>query len=100
MEWDSSFIEGIRKKRNRERELAPEMAKRQDNLLRLTSRSLYGEKVHYALELIQNAEDCQSSSINFIFDQDKVTIKNDGEVFTPDDVEAICSVDPEERRTR
>ena len=52
MEWDSSFIEGIRNKRDKERELAPEMAKRQDNLLMLISKSLYGEKVHYALELV------------------------------------------------
>jgi len=100
MEWDSSFVEEIRSKRDKERELAPEMAKRQDNLLMLISKSLYGEKVHYALELIQNAEDCGSSSITFIFETDKIIVINDGDVFTSEDVEGICSVEPGRKKNK
>jgi hypothetical protein len=83
-----------------ERKLAPDMARRHDNLLRLTSKSLYGEKVHYALELIQNAEDAESTSITFIFEKNRVIVINDGEVFTPDDVEAICSVEPGRKKNK
>jgi len=70
MEWDSAFIEKTYQDRIRERELAPMMARREDNLFKLTSKSLYGEKVHYALELIQNAEDAGASTITFIFDKE------------------------------
>lgn len=97
MVWNSAFIEDINRRRKQERELAPDMAKRHDNLLKLTSRSLYGEKVHYALELIQNAEDSGSSSI---FEHDKVVVVNDGELFAPDDVEAICSVEPGRKKNK
>lgn len=100
MEWNSTFIEDINRKRMEERKLAPDMARRHDNLLRLTSKSLYGEKVHYALELIQNAEDAESASITFIFEKNRVIVINDGEVFTPDDVEAICSVEPGRKKNK
>lgn len=100
MDWDSAVIQDINQRRKKERELAPEMAEREDNLLRLMSRSLYGEKVHYALELIQNAEDAGASSISFIFEKDKVIVVNDGEAFTPDDVDAICSVKPGRKKNK
>jgi hypothetical protein len=91
MNWNSACIEDINQRRKQERERAPEMAQREDNLLKLVSRSLYGEKVHYALELIQNAEDAHSTSIVFIFEKGKVIVVNDGDVFTPDDVDdGIC----------
>jgi hypothetical protein len=76
------------------------MAKREDALLKLMSRSLYGEKVHYALELIQNAEDACSSSITFIFERDRIVVINDGEVFEPYDVDAICSVKPGRKKNK
>lgn len=76
------------------------MARRHDHLLRLTSRNLYGEKVHYALELIQNAEDADAPSITFIFEKDKLIVVNDGNVFTPDEVEAICSVEPGRKKNK
>jgi len=100
MKWNSDFIEKIREEQRQERESAPKMAKRDDNLLRLISKSLYGEKVHYALELIQNAEDCGSSSIKFIFEKDKIIVINDGDVFTPGDVEGICSVEPGRKKNK
>lgn len=100
MNWDSDFIEDINRRRKRERELAPEMATREDSLLKLMSRSLYGEKVHYALELIQNAEDANSSSITFIFENERVIVINDGDAFTPDEVDAICSVKPGRKKNK
>lgn len=100
MNWNATLVTEIRKARTDEREKAPKMAKREDNLLKLMSRSLYGEKVHYALELIQNAEDACSSSINFIFERDRIVIINDGEVFEPDDVDAICSVKPGRKKNK
>lgn len=100
MNWNTSFIEGLYKSRKEERDLAPNMAEREDNLFKLMSRSLYGEKVHYALELIQNAEDANASSITFIFEEDMVVVINDGEVFSPDDVDAICSVKPGRKKSK
>ena len=76
------------------------MAKREDNLFKLTSKSLYGEKVHYALELIQNAEDAGASAITFIFDKERLVVVNDGDVFQPDDVDAICSVKPGRKKNK
>jgi hypothetical protein len=100
LDWDSGVIQDINQKRKRERELAPEMAQREDNLLKLMSKSLYGEKVHYALELIQNAEDADASSITFIFEKDKVIVLNDGVVFDAEDVDAICSVKPGRKKNK
>ncbi len=100
MAWNSKFIEDIHLRRRRERDFAPEMAQREDSLLKLMSRSLYGEKVHYALELIQNAEDAYSSSITFVFEKDKIIVINDGAVFVEDDVDAICSVKPGRKKNK
>lgn len=100
MIWNSALIVNINQRRKNEREAAPEMAQREDSLLKLMSRSLYGEKVHYALELIQNAEDADSTSITFIFEEDKIIVVNDGEVFNEDDVDAICSVKPGRKKNK
>lgn len=77
-----------------------EKSEDRDNLLKLTSHRLYGEKIHYALELIQNADDEEASSITFIFDKDKVTVINDSKPFDKDDVWAICSVKPGRKRNK
>lgn len=84
--WNSDLIRTIFAQKQREK------SEDRDNLLRLVSRSLYGEAIHYALELIQNAEDEKSSVIKFIFDKDCVVVINDGRPFDDDDVWGICSV--------
>ncbi len=86
MEWNEDLINQIRADKEKER------SEDRDNLLSLTSHSLYGEKIHYALELIQNAEDEKSESIAFIFSNDDVTVVNDGKSFDRKDVWRICSV--------
>lgn len=84
--WDSSLIERIFSEKQREK------SEDRDNLLRLTSHRLYGEKIHYVLELIQNAEDEKSSSITFVFNDNNIVIINNGKPFDEEDVWGICSV--------
>jgi hypothetical protein len=84
--WDSTLIEQIHAQKQREK------SEDRDNLLKLVSRSLYGEAIHYALELIQNAEDEGSSVITFLFGANEAVVSNDGRPFDEDDVWGICSV--------
>src|SRR4030042_1355345 len=92
--WDSSLIEKIYSEKIREK------SEDRDNLLVLTSKQLYGDKVHYALELIQNAEDEGSSTIHFVFNDDHAVVSNDGRPFGEDDVQGICSVRPGRKRNK
>ncbi|MGQ9461296.1 MAG: hypothetical protein ACUVRA_08735 [Candidatus Bathyarchaeaceae archaeon] len=57
--WDNSLIVLIR--REKEKQKSPDL----DRALELISKELYGEKTHYVLELIQNAEDEEASGISF-----------------------------------
>jgi len=93
-DWNHSLVEEISAQKQREK------SDDRDNLLRLTSRQLYGEKIHYALELVQNAEDENSSSITFIFDNDNLSVINDGRPFDEKDVWRICSVRPGEKKKK
>jgi len=92
--WDSSLIKKIFAEKEREK------SEDRDNLLRITSQRLYGEKIHYVLELIQNAEDEASSAIIFMFNDDSVTIINDGRSFDEEDVWGICSVRPGKKKNK
>ena len=84
--WDSSLIENIRRKKEAERN--PEL----EYLLTLISKELYGgEKTHYILELIQNADDEGSTGLSFTEYIDRMEVWNNGNAFTPEDVENICS---------
>lgn len=93
-DWGQPLIEKIFAEKQKEK------SEDRDNLLRLTSRRLYGEKIHYALELIQNAEDESSSSVTFIFDHDHAVVVNDGRPFDEKDVWRICSVRPGEKKRK
>lgn len=62
------------------------------NLLRLVTQSIYSDDIHYALELIQNAEDEGATQVDFRVTPAHIIVYNDGEPFDEDDVEAICSI--------
>src|SRR5690242_16162954 len=61
------------------------------SLLEIVSDRLYGQSVHWALELIQNAEDEGARRIIFVFDRDHIEVINDGRPFSARDVWAVCS---------
>lgn len=84
--WDSSLIVSIR--REKEKQKSPDL----DRALKLISKALYGERTHYILELIQNAEDEGASGMSFTICPDRIVVWNNGESFTAEDVENICSV--------
>lgn len=88
MNWDNKIIEEVRLRKERER------SDDRDALLVLASDHLYADKIHYALELIQNAEDEGASSITFIFNREYTAVINDGKPFDPEDLLDICSVRP------
>lgn len=92
--WDFSLIKRIFAAKEREK------SGDRDNLLRLTSKRLYGEKSHYVLELIQNAEDEGSETIRFVFDKDSAIVVNDGRRFDEEDVWGICSVRPGKKKNK
>ncbi|MFC2066845.1 DUF3883 domain-containing protein [Chloroflexota bacterium] len=94
IQWDSSLIDRIYADKVREK------SEDRDNLLQLTSKRLYGDKVHYALELIQNAEDEGSGTIRFFFDEDSAIVTNDGRPFEENDVQGICSVKPGRKKNK
>jgi hypothetical protein len=62
------------------------------NLLDLVTKSIYSDDIHYALELIQNAEDEGATRLDFRVTPKHVIVYNDGRPFDEDDVEAICSI--------
>jgi hypothetical protein len=84
--WDNSLVVSIR--REKEKQKSSDL----DRALELISKELYGEKTHFVLELIQNAEDEEATGISFTIMENEIKVWNNGEAFTPDDVEAICSV--------
>ena len=92
--WEHSLVRKIFAEKVREK------SQDRDNLLRLTTHRLYGEKIHYALELIQNAEDEDSPSITFIFTDDGIRVINNGNAFDEKDVWRICSVRPGEKKRK
>ena len=79
-----SLIEEIRQQKQREKSAD------RDALLNLL-RFLPGEKVHYARELIQNANDAHSHTVTFTFTENALIVQNDGDPFTADDVRVVCS---------
>ncbi|MBA7560716.1 hypothetical protein ES708_02345 [subsurface metagenome] len=93
-DWESSLVTKIHSEKEQEK------SEDRDNLLKLTSKKLYGEKIHYVLELIQNAEDEESTKISFVFKKSGVIVINNGRPFTEDDVRGICSVKPGSKRKK
>lgn len=84
--WNDAYVRAIRDLKERYRG-SPDLGR----LLKIASEQLYGKDVHWALELLQNAEDAGAKHIAFVFEKDRVLVSNDGDLFTAEDVWAICS---------
>ena len=52
----------------------------------------YTNRTHFVFELLQNAEDAQSSQIQFTLFDDRLEITHDGRPFNEQDVRGICGV--------
>lgn len=85
--WNGAFVGAIRELKERFRG-SPDL----EAALKIASEELYGREIHWALELIQNAEDAGARRIIFVFEPDRVLVQNDGDPFTAENVWAICSV--------
>lgn len=55
-------------------------------------RDLYGDRTHFILELLQNAEDARANFVHFKLKPDRLIIEHDGRLFTPEDVRGISGV--------
>ena len=84
--WNDHYVRAIRKYKEQFRG-SPDLKR----LLPIVAERLYGRDIHWALELIQNAEDAGASQIVFVFEDDAVHVMNNGAAFTAEDVWAICS---------
>jgi len=93
-DWNQKLMETIRKQKEQEK------SEDRDNLLRLTSHKLYGGRAHFALELIQNAEDEASNKVVFVINNGYVVIINNGRPFDEKDVWGICSIRPGRKKNK
>lgn len=55
-------------------------------------RDLYGDRTHFILELLQNAEDARATFVHFELRPDRLIVEHDGRLFTPEDVRGISGV--------
>src|SRR5216683_3237091 len=53
---------------------------------------LYTDRGHFIFELLQNAEDADSTKVRFTVFADRLEILNDGRAFSEPDVRGICSI--------
>ena len=93
--WNHAFVSAIRGWKDRFRDSADLRS-----ALEIVSDQLYGKDIHWALELIQNAEDAGAKKITFEFDRDEVRVTNDGKPFTAADVWGICSVGQSRKKNK
>lgn len=52
----------------------------------------FPEQWHFLMEFLQNADDCQSTSLTLELNEDSILVVNDGKPFDYEDVESICNV--------
>lgn len=53
---------------------------------------LYTDKSHFVYELLQNAEDAEAKSIQFIQYPDRLEVFHDGKPFTPANLQGLCDI--------
>ncbi len=58
-------------------------------IVKLVRDQLYSEKTHFILELIQNADDCTSKTLEFYLSKNDLMAVNDGDVFTETDIKDL-----------
>ena len=84
------FIERLRKEN--EQWLSETIKADMDGIFSIIERVRVEKKKDFILELIQNADDCNSSEISFDLVQSDIIIQNNGDLFTKDNVYAICKL--------
>ena len=55
-------------------------------------KNLVNDKTHFVYELIQNADDNQSKTLEFRLNEEGLFVSNDGSRFTERDVRSICAI--------
>ncbi|MBA2719825.1 MAG: DUF3883 domain-containing protein [Chloroflexi bacterium] len=93
--WNDAFVAAIRAYKEPHRR-----SKDLRNLLRIAGELLYGKDIHWAMELVQNAEDAGASRMVFVFEKERVLVWNDGQPFEARDVWAICSAGHSPKRNK
>ena len=53
---------------------------------------LYTDKSHFVYELLQNAEDAEATSIQFIQYPDRLEVLHDGKPFTSANLQGLCDI--------
>jgi len=94
-DWNATFVAAIRAHKDQYRG-----SKDLKNLLRIASELLYGKEIHWAMELVQNAEDAGAKRMAFVFERERILVYNDGEPFNASDVWAICSAGHRSKRNK
>lgn len=86
IKWDQDYIKQVAAQN--------EKYKNDPLVERLTdfiSQSVYSSPSHFALEMIQNADDEESTEIKFYFEKEnKIVIVNNGNKFSKNDIKTIC----------
>jgi len=86
IKWDHDFIKQVAAQ-NEKYKNDPLVERLTDYL----SQSAYTSPSHFALEMIQNADDEKSVEIKFYFEKDnKIVVTNKGKKFSKNDVKTIC----------
>jgi hypothetical protein len=93
--WNDAYVAAIRSYKERFRD-SPDLKR----LLPIVAERLYGRDIHWALELIQNAEDAGARRIVFVFEPETVHVYNDGSNFTAEDIWAICSAGHSQKKNK
>lgn len=93
--WNDAFVAAIREEKDRYRG-----SKDLQRLLRITGELLYGRDIHWAMELVQNAEDAGARRMAFVFEPERILVWNDGQAFEAADVWAICSAGHSAKRNK
>src|SRR6266508_6378397 len=97
--WNNDVVRSVSEERERERAAAPNLAATLRRVLERFSR-MYGEKIHYALELIQNAEDANATSMVFRFEPERLIVRNNGDPFSERDVRDISDAALSHKRNK